>query len=97
MKQLLTKYQIFMILPQISFFHHYPNFSGIFATFLDQLLHPYKFYGRDTSGILFFIFASCEPLMLLCNEEIYLIVSVNLTLHLVGSIVFPFSHISTSH
>ena len=28
---------------------------------LDQLLHPYKFYGRDMSGILFFIFASCEP------------------------------------
>ena len=30
--------------------------------FLDQLLHPYKFHGRDMSGILFFIFASCEPL-----------------------------------
>ena len=29
---------------------------------LDQLLHPYKFYGRDMSGILFSIFASCEPL-----------------------------------
>ena len=48
-KQLLTKYQIFTILPQISHF---------------QLLHPYKFYGRDMSGILFFIFASCEPLKL---------------------------------
>ena len=23
---------------------------------------PYKFYGRDMSGILFFIFGSCEPL-----------------------------------
>ena len=32
--------------------------------FLDQLLHPYKFHGRDMSGILFFIFASCEPLTL---------------------------------
>ena len=62
-KQLLTKYQIFTILPQISHFHKYCNFSSIFATFLDQLLHPYKFYGRDMSGILFFIFASCEPLM----------------------------------
>ena len=32
------------------------------CNFLDQLLYPYKFYGRDMSGILFFIFASCEPL-----------------------------------
>ena len=32
------------------------------CNFLDQLLHPYKFYGRDMSGILFFIFASCHPL-----------------------------------
>ena len=24
--------------------------------------YPYKFHGRDMSGILFFIFASCEPL-----------------------------------
>ena len=62
-KQLLTKYQIFTILPQISHFHNNRNFSSMFATFLDQLLHPYKFYGRDMSGILFFIFASCEPLI----------------------------------
>ena len=33
------------------------------CTFIDQLLHPYKFYGRDMSGILFFIFASCEQLI----------------------------------
>ena len=44
-----------------------PNstYSHIFkyiCNFLDQLLHPYKFHGRDMSGILFFIFASCEPL-----------------------------------
>ena len=32
------------------------------CNFLDQLIHPYKFNGRDMSGILFFIFASCEPL-----------------------------------
>ena len=32
-KQLLTKYQIFKILPQISHFHKYRNFSSIFATF----------------------------------------------------------------
>ena len=63
----MTKYQIFTILPQISHFHKYRNFSSIFATFLYQLLHPYKFYGRDMSGILFFIFASCHPLNLLLH------------------------------
>ena len=68
-KQLLTKYQIFTILPQISHIHKYRNFSSIFATFLDQLLHPYKFYGRDMSGILFFIFASCEPLTTVISDQ----------------------------
>ena len=34
------------------------------CNFLDQLLLPYKFYGGDMSGILFFIFTSCEPLRL---------------------------------
>ena len=61
-KQLLTKYQIFTILPQISHFHKYRKFSSYFCNFLDQLLHPYKFHDRDMSGILFFIFASCHPL-----------------------------------
>ena len=32
-KQLLTKYQIFTILPKISHFQQYRNFSSIFATF----------------------------------------------------------------
>ena len=32
-KQLLTKYQIFTILPQISHFHKYRNFSSIFCNF----------------------------------------------------------------
>ena len=45
-------------------FHINRNFSSIFATLLDQLLHPYNFHGRDMWGILFFIFASCEPLIL---------------------------------
>ena len=58
----MTKYQIFKILPQISHFHKYRNFFKYIRNFLDQLLHPYKFYVRDMSGILFFIFASCEPL-----------------------------------
>ena len=31
--------------------------------FLDQLLLPYKFHGRDMWEILFSIFASCEPLI----------------------------------
>ena len=52
---------------QISNFHDIvPNFTFsqkivIFQVYLQlfrQLLHPYKFYGRDMSGIL----ASCEPL-----------------------------------
>ena len=51
-----------MKLPQISHIHKNRNFSSIFASFLDQLLYAYKFYGRGMSGILFFIFASCEPL-----------------------------------
>ena len=66
-KQLLTKYQVFTILPQISHFHKNRNFFKYFCNFLDQLLHPYKFYGRGMSGILFFIFASCEPLVKLIN------------------------------
>ena len=54
---------IFTILPQISEFHKTRNFSSIIiCNFLDQLLHPYKFNGRDMAEILFFIFASCEPL-----------------------------------
>ena len=32
-KQLLTKYQNFTILPQISHFHKYRNFSSIFVIF----------------------------------------------------------------
>ena len=49
--------------PKFHIFHKNRNFSSIFA-FLDQLLHPYKFYGRvrDMSGILFLHF-SHEPLI----------------------------------
>ena len=61
-KQLLTKYQIFAKLPK---FHINCNFLKYIYNFLDQLLHPYKFHGRDMSGILFFIFASCELLIAL--------------------------------
>ena len=65
---------------QISIFHDIaPNFtfsqkSSFFkyiCNFLDQLLHPYKSYGRDMSGILFFIFASCESLRGYCPPGPY--------------------------
>ena len=43
----------------------------IFQVYL-QLLRPtassYTFYDRAMSGILFFIFASCEPLILVCSS-----------------------------
>ena len=39
-----------------------PNALTTLLHLADELLHPYKFYGRDMSGILIFIFASCEPL-----------------------------------
>ena len=62
---------------------------------MDQLLHPYKFYGRDMSGILFFIFASCEPLKLNdSGTELFLIASPrnvnamsNLGLEIDGSVI----------
>ena len=38
------------------------QFFKYICIFLDQLLHPYNFDGRGMSGMLFFIFASCEPL-----------------------------------
>ena len=43
-------------------FHIFTNIVIFICNFLDELLHPHKFYGRDMSGILFFIFASCELL-----------------------------------
>ena len=49
------------IAPNVTFSQKSKFFKYI-CKFLDQLLHPYKSYGRDMSGILFFIFASCEPL-----------------------------------
>ena len=61
----------------MSIFHNIaPNFTLlqkniIFQVYLQlfrQLLHPYKFRGMDMSGILFFIFASCELLTLLYNS-----------------------------
>ena len=67
MKKLLTKYQIFIKLPQIS----QKIFTKIVFklksfkydwNFLDKLLLPYKCYGRNMRGIFLFIFASREPL-----------------------------------
>ena len=34
----------------------------VYLQLFGPTLHPYKFYDRDVSGILFLIFASCEPL-----------------------------------
>ena len=42
-KKLLTKYQIFTILPQISHFHKFRNFSSIFATFETNCFIPINF------------------------------------------------------
>ena len=44
MKQLLTKYQIFTKLPQIPRIRINRIVLNIFATFLDQQLHPYEFH-----------------------------------------------------
>ena len=42
---------------------------------MDQLLLPYKFYGRDMYGICFIIFASCEPLTETCKESTFFFIS----------------------
>ena len=47
--------------PKFPIFTNFVIFQ-VYLQLLRQLLHPYKFYGRDMSGILFFIFASCHPL-----------------------------------
>ena len=71
-KEFLNSSFNWAVIDKISDFHDFaPNFTisqiskffKYFCNFLDQLLHPYKFHGRDMSGILFFIFASCHPLM----------------------------------
>ena len=38
------------------------NFFKYNCNSLDQLLLPYEFHGSSMRGILFFSFASCEPL-----------------------------------
>ena len=59
------------VIDKISIFHEIaPYFAysqksylfSIFGIFLDQLLLPCLFYGRNMSGIYFFIFASCDSL-----------------------------------
>ena len=55
--------------------------------FLDQLLLPYEFYGRDMWRILFFISASCEPLSAFPFEVQYNVTKViSLILRLVCSL-----------
>ena len=60
-KKFLTKYQIFTILPQISHFHKFCNFSSIFATFETNCFIPINFMA-GTCQEYSFIFASCHPL-----------------------------------
>ena len=53
--------------------------------FLDQLLHPYKFYGRDMSGILSFTFASCE-LLKVTEGQIWMVGQVRKKLYLASGL-----------
>ena len=46
-----------------STYSHKSQFLKYIRNFLDQLLHPYKFHGRDMSGILFFSFL---PVVISC-------------------------------
>ena len=52
-KKLLTKYHIFTKLPRISHILTKIVIFQVYLHSLDQLLLPYKFYGRDLSGISF--------------------------------------------
>ena len=62
-KHLLTKYQIFTILPQILHFHKNRNFSSIFAIFETNCFIPINFMAGACQEYFFFlIFTSCEPL-----------------------------------
>ena len=55
------KIQFSRYCPKFPIFTNFVIFQ-VYLQLLRQLLHPYKFYGRDMSGILFFIFASCHRL-----------------------------------
>ena len=59
---MIDKISNFHEFAQNSTYSHKSSVLKYICNFLDQLLHPYKFHGRDMSGILFFIFASCESL-----------------------------------
>ena len=49
MKELLTKYQIFKKLPQISHIHKKSYLSKYHLKKRDHLFLPYKFYGRKST------------------------------------------------
>ena len=70
-KKLLTKYQIFTILPQISHFHKFCNFSSIFATFETNCFIPINFMEGTCQKYSFFIFASCELLTFILSDCIH--------------------------
>ena len=58
----INKIQLFKKLPE-NFTYSQKLYFKYNWKEINQLLLPYKFYGRDMLGISFFIFASCEPLI----------------------------------
>ena len=65
MKQLLTKYQIFTKLPQVSHIHKNRDFESI-----GQLLLSYNFFWQGhVKNLLFYFFSSCEPLSVSTGKE----------------------------
>ena len=63
-KKLSTKYQIFTILPQISHFHKFRNFSSIFATFETNCFIPINFMAGICQEYSFFHFCQLPPVKL---------------------------------
>ena len=61
-KQLLTNIKFSWNCPKFHIFTWIVIFQ-VYLQLLNQLLYSYKFHGKDMPGILFFIFASCEPLI----------------------------------
>ena len=85
-EKLFAKYWFFKKLPQILHIHKNRYFLKHNCNFLDYLLLPYKFPGSSMRGILFFKFASCEPLMLIMRslyKNIYTCLNIMIVIVLV--------------
>ena len=61
-KRSLATYWFFKKLPQISHIHKSHNFSSIIPILQTNCFYLDKFHGNSMRRILFFNFASCEPL-----------------------------------